>query len=215
MTKKDQLFGILAGLCIGLLAMPALSAALQPEAYRAVRMFILPFFLIATPMGLWIAAMLGKRIPAIWQVGKFGVIGVLNTLVDLGVLAAVAAWAATRYAIVSDDTLFMIGASVVTYYTLYKAISFVVANINSYFWNKYWTFAATISQKTKAEYIQFFIVSIVGFVINIVVSSIVFAIVAKIPSLTLGQAGSVGALAGTLIGLVWNFIGYKFIVFKK
>lgn len=215
MTKKDQLFGLLAGLCIGLLAIPALSAVLKPALYHSISLFILPFFFVATPVGLYLAALLGKKINGIWQIGKFGVIGVLNTLVDLGVLAVVTAWVSTQYGVVANDTLVMIGTRVITFYTLYKAISFIVANTNSYFWNKYWTFAGAALQKTKTKYLQFFVVSIVGFIINITVSSIVFTIVAKVPSLTLGQAGSIGALAGTVIGLVWNFVGYKFIVFKE
>lgn len=214
MTKKDYYFGILAGFLIGLLAMPVLSAALKPARYHSIVLFILPFFLIATPIGLYLAALLGKKINGVWQVGKFGVIGVLNTLVDLGVLAAITAWVSTHYGVMSTDILITIGVQTITFYTLYKAISFIIANTNSYFWNKYWTFAGGTVQKTKTEYLQFFVVSIVGFIVNITVASIVFTIIAKVPSLTLGQAGSIGGLAGTVIGLAWNFVGYKFIVFK-
>ena len=167
MTKKDYLLGVVAGLLIGLLAMPALSAGLTVSLYNSIRIFIIPFFLLGTPLGLYVAALLGKKIPAVWQIGKFGVIGILNTLVDLGVLAAIASFVNSRYGVESDYIIGMIGTWTVTIYTMYKAISFVVANINSYLWNKYWTFAVGVAQKTKAEYLQFFIISIVGFVINV------------------------------------------------
>ena len=60
----------------------------------------------------------------------------------------------------------------------------------------------------------FFAVSIVGFIINIIVASSVFALSAA-ANYTAGQWGLVAAAAGSVTGLAWNFIGYKFFVFKK
>ena len=63
---------------------------------------------------------------------------------------------------------------------------------------------------------QFFAVSVVGFLINVFVASVVFnIIVGSIVTMTGGQLGLIGAIAGSIAGLVWNFVGYKLWVFKK
>lgn len=214
MTKKDHLFGIIAGLLIGLLAMPVLQAA-KPDLYASFAWYVLPFFLIATPLGLIVAHMIGEKISVVWQVGKFGVIGVLNTLVDWGVLTALILFFRSQYSIESGSAIAVFGIVSLTYYTLYKSISFIVAVVNSYYWNKYWTFATGVVSKTTAEFVQFFSVSVVGFFINVGLSSYVFKVVPPIAGMNVDQWGLVGAAIGSIVGLAWNFVGYKFIVFKN
>jgi len=66
------------------------------------------FFLIATPVGLVIFKKLSDKISVLWQVGKFGVIGVLNTLVDWGVLA-ILILAFRKYFIIESSNAFIFG----------------------------------------------------------------------------------------------------------
>jgi putative flippase GtrA len=208
MAKKDYYLSFLAGLFIGLLFLPVLYAA-KPELYAKFSLFIIPFFIIAVPFGLAIAHLVSKRIAVVWQIGKFGVTGVLNVLVDMGVLSIMTFAFRTYFSIDSKTAVF--GAlSFLSFYSIFKSISFVIANINSYLWNKHWTFSQEGGKKT--EFIQFFVVSIVGFVINVLVASLVFKSVAGFSA---DQAGLIGAAMGSIVGLVWNFLGYKFIVFKK
>lgn len=205
MSKKDYYLSFLAGLFIGLLFLPVLSAA-KPDLYAKINLFIIPFFFIAVPFGLVIAHMISRKIAVVWQLGKFGVTGVLNVLVDLGFLSLIT-FAFRTYLNIDSKTILI---SFLTYYSLYKSLSFVIANINSYFWNKYWTF--NVEGEKKAEFIQFFIVSAVGFLVNVIVASLVFR---AISGFSADQAGLIGAGAGSIAGLAWNFLGYKFIVFKK
>jgi putative flippase GtrA len=191
--------------------LPVLNSA-SPSLYSKFYLAIVPFFLLATPVGLRIAFYIGQKIAIIYQIAKFGVIGVGNVLVDLGVLSLITMIFSTYLKIESKDA--MIGA--VTFYSLFKSISFIVANINSYFWNKYWTFDQGGKKQTKSEFVQFFVVSIVGFLINVFVASVVFnMIIGSLVSMTSGQLGLIGAAAGSIAGLAWNFIGYKLWVFKK
>jgi putative flippase GtrA len=210
-TQRDYKFAIAAGLLIGLLLLPVLKTA-SPNIYAKFWLAIVPFFLLATPLGLRIAFFIGQKVAIVYQIAKFGLIGVLNTLVDLGVLALVTIIFSSYFKI--ESTKILIG--VITFYSLYKAISFIVANISSYFWNKYWTFDQGTKKQTKSEFIQFFAVSIVGFLLNVFVASIVFKLIlGSLTSLTPGQLGLLGAAAGSIAGLAWNFIGYKLWVFKK
>ena len=212
MTKKDYYLSLLAGFLIGLLLLPILRAA-KPELYDRLFIAIVPFFLIGTPLGIAIAHRIGTKISAIWQIAKFAVIGVLNTLVDLGTLSLLIFLFRKIFVIESTDIIFpLLG---ITIYSIYKSASFIAANINSYYWNKYWTFDQSIKEKTRAEFLQFFAVSLVGFLINVTVASVVFKSVTPFAGFNSDQWGLIGAAAGSILGLVWNFVGYKFIVFKK
>jgi putative flippase GtrA len=210
-TQRDYKFALAIGLLIGLLLLPVLKAA-SPALYSKLYLVIVPFFLIATPIGLRIAFFIGQKIAVVYQIAKFAVIGVGNVLVDLGVLSLITMLYSSYLKIESKDA--MIG--IITFYSLFKSVSFIVANINSYFWNKHWTFDQGEKKQTKSEFIQFFAVSVVGFLINVFVASVVFnMILGSLVGMTGGQLGLIGAMAGSIAGLAWNFIGYKLWVFKK
>lgn len=211
LSHKDRWLGFLAGLLIGLMAMPVLKAA-QPDIYLKLRLAIIPFFVIGTPLGLYVAHLIAKKISVVWQLAKFGVTGVINVLVDFGILSILIIIFKKYLTINSTDILFSLGIAI-TFYSLFKAVSFIVANINSYLWNKYWTFDK--QGNNQSEFFQFFIVSIVGFVINVVVASIVFKSIPPVGGLNFDQWALIGAAIGSIVGLAWNFLGYKFIVFKK
>lgn len=212
LSHKDLKFSFLAGLLIGILSMPVIKAA-KPGLYESIFFTIAPFFFIATPLGVVIAHKISQKIAIVWQIAKFGVIGVLNTVVDLGFLSLLTFLMKSYFDINSKDALFA-GAGAITFYSLYKGFSFVIANINSYYWNKYWTFEENI-KKSSSEIIQFFIVSILGFVINIVTASYVFGSINPFGGLNPDQWGLIGAAVGSIAGLLWNFVGYKLWVFKK
>ena len=59
-TKRDYEFAIVAGLLIGFLILPVLKTV-SPEIFAKFAIVIVPFFLLATPLGLRIAFMLGKK----------------------------------------------------------------------------------------------------------------------------------------------------------
>ena len=211
LTRRDYFFSFAAGTLIGLLILPILKTA-KPVVFESYALLVFFFFLIATPLGIIVANFIGRKIAAIWQIAKFGVIGVLNTLVDLGLLAAIT-FAFKQYFEINSSDLVVTGF-ILTFYSLFKASSFIVANVNSYFWNKYWTFEANNSQKKPTEFIQFFVVSLIGLAINVLVASL-FVKLAPFGTINSDQIGLLGGAAGSISGLAWNFIGYKFIVFKK
>ena len=136
----------------------------------------------------------------IQEIFRLAIVGVINTGVDLVVLNLL-----IYVTHVGEKGFF---------YTVFKSISFVAALTNSYFMNKYWTFAGKGTSNRVIEVSEFTIVSIIGFLINVAVSSLV---VNLIPPILVSASvwPSIGALFGTAFGLVWNFIGYKLIVFEK
>ncbi len=211
-TKKDYYLGTVAGFFIGLLVLPILRAA-NYELYNQLAFVIIPVFVIGTPLGLVIASWISQKISIVWQISKFGIIGVLNTFVDLGILAFLSYIFKQYFLLDSKDILFNVVGGI-TFYSFYKSISFILANINSYVLNKYWTFK-DIKKKSRAEYLQFFTISVIAYLINVIIASYVFKDIQPIGGLKVEQWELIGGAIGSLAGLTWNFIGYKFIVFKK
>lgn len=139
----------------------------------------------------------------IQQAIKFVLVGILNTGIDFGVL---------------NILMRVSGISSGSGYTFFKGISFVAAVINSYFLNKLWTFKGTGSGKTQKEFVQFLIVSVIGFGVNVGVASFVVNVISpRFPYSGVSEViwANIGAVVATACSMVWNFIGYKFIVFKN
>ncbi|AKM82166.1 TPA: GtrA family protein [Candidatus Berkelbacteria bacterium] len=121
------------------------------------------------------------------QFVKFGVVGFSSFIVDAGIY-----FVETRY----------LGI----YYIVAKGVSFLVSVINSYTWNRRWTFKSANEQKTQ-EFGKFLIVSTVGFGLNL---SIMYLTVS-----VLRIFDFYGLLIATAVVMVWNFSANKFWVFKE
>lgn len=137
------------------------------------------------------------------QFSKFVVVGLINTGIDFAILNALT--------ILTGITQ---GVSML----LLNTISFTAATTNSYFLNKHWTFRDTGKEEEEKKFFQFIAVSLIGAIIN---GGIVFAVTTytkpAFGALGLGDQlwVNIAKVLATGISLVWNFLGYKFIVFKK
>jgi putative flippase GtrA len=141
---------------------------------------------------------LGNRL--IVEITRFGVVGLVNTAVDLAVLNALI-------------FLTHMGRNGI-WFTIFKAISFLVAVLNSYFINQSWTFGRSGGERSVSQASQFLAVSLVGAVINVSSASYVATFITPIHGIERFWP-SIAALAGTASALVFNFLGYKHIVFSS
>jgi len=99
---------------------------------------------------------------------------------------------------------------------LFNSISFSAAVINSYFLNKYWTFKSQNVEDSKAkQFSQFLIISVIGISINDAIVYGLATFTSPLFGLSAQMWTNVAKLFATAASMVWNFIGYKFIVFKK
>ena len=213
MHKKDLGFSLGAGFLIGILLLPVLKVA-KPELFNALAFFVVPFSLIAASLGMLLAHKIGTRFALIWQLAKYVIVGGMNTLVDLGILTLIIL-IAKNFGAPAEDSIYT-GIFTLTFYSIYKGLSFILANINSFFWSKYWTFSQKdAARKSPSQFIQFFTVSLIGLLFNVVVASLIFRSAPPLAGFSSEQWGLVGAAAGSLAGMVWNFLGYKFVVFEK
>ncbi|MFA5099219.1 MAG: GtrA family protein [Candidatus Paceibacterota bacterium] len=200
-TKKDYFLVSIIGILFGLLALPILkNIKLFSGGISAGKAALIVFavFVFAN-FALWVASLLAKWIPVLLQIAKFAAIGALNTFLDLGVL---------------NILILFTGAAVGYQYTLFKGISFAVATVNSYFWNKHWTFGSQDSANAK-EFAQFFAVSVIGLGFNLGAASLVVNYFGAPSGISPELWANIGAVSATLVSLVWNFVGYKVVVFKK
>lgn len=166
------------------------------------------FVLITLPITLpllalafiFIVSFLRERMPAIWQLGKFMLVGTLNTFIDLGIL---------NFLMV----LFSIASG--WHFSLFKAISFSSAVTNSYFWNKFWTFRKKETKVGAGEYSRFYLITGVGFLLNVGIASLVVNVIGPQFGFSPTIWANIGAIIAVLCAFMWNFLGSKFIVFKK
>ena len=194
---KNHILAVFAGFLTGVLLIPTLrNLDLELPYETAALVFALPVMFL---LGSVIAVLVGRKFPWFWQLAKFGEVGFLNTAIDFGIL---------------NFLIFITGFSAGLYFSVFKATSFIVANINSYVWNRFWVFETRRAVSAK-EYVQFLVVSIVAITINVGVASLVVNFIPARFGLSPALWANLGAAAGVASGLIWNFIGYKLIVFKK
>ena len=205
MTKKDITLSFIIGGAVGVLFQPIISnfssgmsalAALSLTQLRIVSFFV---FLFGAPAALYVFYLLSRLIPVLYQFAKFASVGVLNTVVDLGVF--------------NLETFFYGSLPAAAVFSVFKAISFLGATTNSYFWNKYWTFSSN-SAPQAGEVIKFYAIAIIGGFLNVAVATAVRTANPQFISPNV-LVNLVAPLSGILVVFLWNFIGYKYVVFKK
>ncbi|PIS34851.1 MAG: hypothetical protein COT37_00460 [Parcubacteria group bacterium CG08_land_8_20_14_0_20_43_9] len=209
MNKRDFKLGLLIGFLIGLLALPTLKNLEQDisskwEGFKFGYFFLLPILLpFLVVAGLFIADKLAKRIKVIWQLARFVVVGALNTFIDFGVLGFLL-WISKIEA-----------AQAIALYAFFKFLSFTAAATNSYFWNKSWTFEKGSKAEGK-EFAGFYLITGIGALLNVGIASLIVRLAGPAAGVSGNVlAGVIAPFAGVLIGFMWNFIGYKFFIFKK
>ena len=132
---------------------------------------------------------LEKKKQLIFQFIKFGIVGVIGTLIDIGIL---------------NYLHQHFGISVY----LAATVAFVVAVINNFLFNKYWTFKneAGYQSKSHVQFIQFIFISIVGLLINL---GIMYLLIEYFDFWF-----NWAKLAAIIVVLFWNFIANKLWTFR-
>ena len=193
-TKKDAILSLIAGFLVATLF---LISAKNLEVALPFNKYLLPaIFPILALIGLYTLF----RISRIWrpvafQFGKFFIVGGLNTFMDLGILNLL-----ILLTNITDGYIF----------SSFKAISFVITVINSYYWNKLWTF-----QAREGSFLAFVLVNAGSFLINVGVASVLVNYVGAPSNISAKLWDNIAALSSIVLVLSWNFLGMKFFVFKK
>lgn len=200
-SRRDYFLISFIGFSFALFSFPIISNINLPflKLTPTTGISLIIFFVFFANFALWIASIIGKRIPVAFQFAKFGAVGAFNSFLDWGIL---------NLLIALTDIATGFG------FSAFKGISFIVASFSSYFWNKHWTFGAEKKSDTT-EVGKFTTVTIIGFLLNIGLASLIVFVFSSKNLVSPERLANIAALSATLISLVWNFLGYKFIVFKK
>lgn len=194
---------------VAILVIGEIFALLLPQIFRA-NSLVLPG-LVMKPLPvvmplvalffLWGSTVLGRKRPALFQLGKYAAVGFFNTAVNFAVINQLS---------IKTGVTKGLGAGLIT------GVGFTVAVVNSYFWNKYWTFSKNGARGVKGgEFIQFVIVSLVGLVLSGGFVTLVTQFVKPAFGLNARQWLNFANVLAIFISLAWNFTGYKFIVFRE
>ena len=199
-TKRDLFFSILTGFYTGFIAWRIFDFILVPE-FRGISyvwlMFLVPVLWV---LGVNLGYLLGRWFAFFKQFGKFAAIGFTNSAVDFGVLNLLISYS---------------GVAAGLPFSAFKGVSFLVAAVHSYFWNKYWAFSAGSTGVTGQEFLKFFSVTVVALLINVAAASVVVNLIGPQLGLSNEAWANVGAVAGSALALVASFVGFKTVVFKR
>lgn len=143
---------------------------------------------------------------------KFGVIGVLNTLVDFVVF-----YVMDRWVIGEGPSLVLLGTTVAVGLYISNAIAYVVANIHSFIWNKFWTFQKR-NRITRGEAARYLVTS-VGYLLISSLSLAVFIRIFSAPVLAEivpeNWINLLAKLPTACVTIFYNYLMNKFWVFKS
>jgi len=194
---KDYRLAAVIGFLVGCLVLiPVANLGYAVTALLAAASVV--GFALFAPFALFLLKQLGRVWPVFNQFGKFAAVGTLNTLLDLGVLNAL---------------IFITGFARGAPFAGFKAVSFLVASTNSYFWNKFWTFESR-APIALGEYARFLLFTLVGTFLNVGVASLIVNVLGAPEGVGEKLWANAGALIAVFTSLLWNFLAYRKIVFR-
>ena len=200
MKKSDIIYPLIIGEAIALIFLGISSSLDLPPIVNNLAKYFPLILPLLSVFGIFIASFLGRKIPVLFQLAKFVLVGALNTFVDLGVL---------------NLLMFVFNVSIGWLYSIFKAISFTCSVFHSYFWNKFWTYGKKETGVEAKELGKFFLIAGIGFILNVGIASFVVNIIGPQFGLSVKIWANIGAIIATVCVFMWNFLGYKFLVFKK
>jgi putative flippase GtrA len=135
--------------------------------------------------------------PGLIQFGKFLAVGTLNTAIDFGTLNLLS-WLTGIYGGLRLAPI--------------NAAGVLLALTNSYLLNKHWTFQASASPGRRVS--RFVVVSLIGISLNTALVVVLTHFVTRPTDLTPQLWENLAKALATGGTLVWDFCGYKFLVFR-
>ncbi len=210
-SKKDYKASLILGALAAVLSLVTINNLGISESVIArfnlsipssmITLIIMAVIFIACPAGIFVARLIGKTVLSLYQLIKFAETGGLNTFVNFGVL---------------NLLMWVTNLSTGIYYSIFIAVAFTAAVINSYLWNKHWVFKSKAKGSSQEkEFAKFVTVSLIGGLITVVSASLIQHFSRNSTNLNPKLMGNIAAAIAFIITMAWNFLGYKLVVFVK
>ncbi len=199
-TKKDLIFSIITGLTAGVIFWRIFTFLGTRELFGIPWISLVILVPILWILGVNLGYFLGKWIAPFNQFGKFASIGFTNAAVDFGILNFLIAYT---------------GIATGWWYSGFKSLSFLGGVLHSYVWNKFWVFDYSGNNGGRVEFFKFSTIAIIAFLINVGVASAVVNLFDPMFGLSKEVWANLGGVAGSAVALIFSFIGFKMVVFKK
>jgi putative flippase GtrA len=199
--KGDIVFSAITGEAVALYAIYLFQGLAEKGGIMAIALYSLSILLpIISIICIWIANIIGQKFVAILQLARFILIGALFAIFDLTIL---------------NSLMKYYGITEGAWYVLFVAISFVITTCIKFIADKFWAFDKKEGKAVGFEFSSFFVVTIISLGIQLGVAAYLVDVVGPMFNTTPIMWANIGKIAGICVGFIWNFLGYKFIVFKK
>jgi putative flippase GtrA len=128
---------------------------------------------------------------------KFAIVGFVGFIIDTG----------TLYLLV-----FLLHLNDDNERLLAKTISFTLAVISNFTWNRRWTYPESRSKPLGKQLTQFFVLNLIGLGINLSVFKVVDSLLVPILDLKLALGGA--QIAAVAVALFWNFAANRLVTYN-
>jgi len=208
-SKSDFWSALIAGEAIAWLSWPILKNikifAYLDSYYGNSSFLFFVIWLILVPAGLLLWLYLTHRLsvwrwPVMFEIGKYGIIGWLNVFFSTGIF--------NLFILIS-------GVSRGWFVDLFFLLSIAITVTCSFVWNKFWTFSAGQSGRTKAEYGRFWAVLAATSLINLFLVHLFVNVIGTPRGWEEKVWANAALVLPLLISIIGNFLGCKIFVFKE
>lgn len=143
---------------------------------------------------------MSRHLSISFQFSKFIVVGLMSTSIDFGVLNTLSILSGVKAGLA-------VGAINIP--------GFSVAVFNAYLWHKMWVFGKRGEEHIMSDFPKFLLITGIGVLINSAILTLVTTHIS--PPLSISESLWLNLAKGfaTVFSLIWNFIGYKFVVFGE
>jgi len=194
-TKKDYAIAALVGFLVGVFAVPTLiNLGVKNYAILMGLPLVIP---VVWVFGIWLGNFLSRFLPVMTQFSRFAAVGFLNFSIDAGIFNLISL-------VTGITSGFQLGGVNIP--------GFIAAASNSYLWNKFWVFKR-VGERKFDDAGKFAVVTVLGVVINSLVVVVMTTYIPPVANLRPEGWATLAKVVAAAVGLVWNFVGYKFIVF--
>lgn len=128
---------------------------------------------------------------------KFAIVGGIGFLIDTGTLSLL---------------VFALRLEGDTQRLLAKTVSFTLAVISNFIWNRHWTYPESRSKPIQKQLVQFFVLNLIGLGINLLVFGLVDKTLIPIVGLVFALYGA--QIAAVSVAMVWNFAANRLVTYN-